>query len=344
MSDEAPLLKDILADEFDKLSESGEEAKAETALGRDEKGRFASKKDEESTEEPEVSTAVEEFGEETPDQGTEPEPEPAEQPLSAPDRWSAEWKAKFTALPRDAQQVLLDREGEYDKGFTQKSQEASELKKRYEPLEQILAPRRQAWAMQGMDEGRAVSQLLALSDFAASKPQEFISWFAQQRGINPASLNPGSEPSAPDPFAPVLNKIQTLEQQLNAQRDADTNRQIDSFRSAPGHEHFDEVRLEMGRLLESRIATDMQDAYEKACRVNPAVSQKIEASKLAAAEADRKASEAKRVTAAKEAAAKAKKTAGVTITPKASLNGGAPAPANMRESLNQAWDEIQGAA
>ncbi len=334
MSDE---LKDLLSQEFDKLAEES------SAPIRDDKGRFAAKELKEELEEPEAP--VEAAEEEIPDQGSEPEPEPAVQPLSAPERWSAEWKAKFTTLPREAQQVLLDRESEYDKGFTQKSQEASELKKRLEPIEQILAPRRQAWAMQGMDEGRAISQLLALSDFAAQKPQEFIAWFAQQRGITTpnASTPPEGTPPTPE-IAPVMTKVQNLEQQIQSWQQAETNRQIESFKSAPGHEHFDEVRSEMGRLLSAGIASNMEEAYKKACVLSPAVSQKIEAERLAKFEADRKAEEAKRVAAAKEAAAKAKKAAGVTVTPKASLNGGAPAAANMRESMLQAYDQLHGAA
>jgi hypothetical protein len=43
----------------------------------------------------------------------------------------------------------------------------------YEGLEQVIGARRQAWAMQGMSEGQAVNQLLALSDFAGQNPAEF---------------------------------------------------------------------------------------------------------------------------------------------------------------------------
>lgn len=352
-------MKDALREEFDRL-EAGESENVPDQMraDRDDKGRFKPKEAEPKSQKsskakPEdqehIEPAVEETPvEESPDQGSEPEVEPAaEPPLSAPDRWSAEWKAQFTTLPREAQKLLLDRESEYAKGFDQKSQEAANLKRQYEPLEQILAPRRQAWAMQGMDEGRAISQLLALSDYAANKPEEFIHWFASQRGINlaqPAAEGAApAQPSAPD-IAPIVNKVQYLEQTIQQQQQAEMQRQIMAFKSSPGHEHFEDVRTEMARMMQSGIATDMQDAYEKASWASPAVRAKILAAEKAQAESARKADEAKRVEAAKQAALKAKKAAGTTVTSKATLNGGAPAPASMREGLFAEYDRLHGAA
>lgn len=320
--------------EFDKLNETTDDTSVES--GRDEKGRFKAKETE--------TAAVEEPPAEITDQGTEPTPEPAEQPLSAPDRWSAEWKTKFTTLPRDAQQVLLDRESEYDKGFTQKSQEAADYKRRYEPIDQILTPRRQQFAMQGMTEEQGLTQLFALSDFAANDPQGFIRMFAQGRGIDLASLTPGTQPTAPSEFTPILQKVNTLEQTIHSHQQAETNRQIQAFKSAPGHEHFESVRNDMGGLLKAGLATDMQDAYDRACRVNPTVFAQIETAKQVEQEAKRKEVEAKRIADAKAAAQKAQKSAGTQLSTKASLNGGVPAPSSMLESMTREYDRLHGAA
>lgn len=354
-------LKDSLRDEFDKISGGDTENVPEQMKpDRDEKGRFKPKDESEpktaraakTADKPnaeEEQPAVEDSsGEETPDQGSENADEPAtEPPLSPPDRWSAEWKTRFTTLPREAQQLLLDRESEYAKGFDQKSQEAANAKRQYEPIEQILAPRRQAWAMQGMDEGRAISQLLALSDYAASKPEEFIRWFAAQRGINIAQpqAEAGTQNLAPGPdIAPILNKVNTLEQTIQQQQAAEMQRQIAAFKSAPGHEHFEDVRTEMARMMQAGLSADLQDAYDRAVWANPTVRGKILAGEKAQTEAARKAEEAKRVDAAKQAALKAKKAVGTTVTPKATLNGGAPAPSSMREGLFAAYDQLHGAA
>lgn len=337
--------KDILPDA------PQEEDNTEDDRERDEKGRFKAKEKEETIED-----AVEEApAEENTDQGSVPEPKPAEQPLSPPERWSAEWKAKFTALPRDAQQLLLDREGEYDKGFTQKSQEAANLKRQYEPLEPILAPRRQAWAMQGLDDARALTQLLALSDFAANKPQEFIQWFAQQRGINltpPPAQEGAAAPTTPD-FTPILQKVTSLEQQLQTQQQAEIARQINAFKA--DHEHFEDVRTDMANLLNKGLATDMQDAYEKAMWANPTVRQKLLDSQRSALEAEHKAAEAKRAEEQKQAEAKrleqkkldaanALKAKGTTVATKSAIGSSKASALSSREELSRLYDELQGAA
>lgn len=54
----------------------------------------------------------------------------------------------------------------------------------YDQLEQVLGPRRQAWANEGMNPLVAINQLFALSDFAGSSPAEFVLWFADQNKID----------------------------------------------------------------------------------------------------------------------------------------------------------------
>lgn len=384
-------LRDSMATEFDRIqslddeavglpaTEAIEESVEQLAVeNRDEKGRFKAKAEKTEPEAPAAETelpdtAVEETpAEEITDQGTEPPAEPAVQPLSPPERWSAEWKAKFTALPREAQQVLLEREGEYDKGFTQKAQEAAESKRRYEPIESVIAPRRQAWAMQGMDEGRAISQLLALSDFAAEKPQEFLTWFASQRGIDIAKLvhRPEAGPALPPEIAPLANEVNSLKQYIQTQKQQQEQAQqqavvatIEAFKQDPSHPHFDECWNEMSHMIPAIKAakplashTDvLKEAYERATWANPSVRQKFLDTQRAAQEAERAAAETKRAEELKVAeakrleqqkldAAKALKAKGTTIATKAAVGTGKPAPMSLREELSQAYDQLQGVA
>jgi hypothetical protein len=337
--------------EFDKISNETPDENVTDPLekiadnaGRDEKGRFKPK--DETVTQLETEAVEETPALEDTDQGQKPEAEPVQeaQPIQPPVKWSAEWKTKFAALPRDAQEVLLARESEYDKGFTEKAQEAANLKRQLEPIEQVIAPRRQAWAMQGMNEQQAVSQLLALSDFAATKPQEFLTWFASQRGIDLKNLNPVPAQQVNPEYAPIMQEVNSLKQTIQTQQHADITRQITAFKSAPGHEHFEDVRNDMAALMNAGIASDMQDAYDRACRVNPTVLAKIESEKAVKAETDRKAVEAKRVAEAKAAAQKAQKAAGTQLSTKGSLNGGVPAATNVRESMTREYDRLHGAA
>ena len=364
MTDTEPTLADTLGSVYDQMANLDDDQLTDeglppsdgaASLPRDERGRFQPRAQE-------AAAATEEIPAEptaemnAPDQGGEPPAEPADaQPLSPPARWSAEDKAQFAALPREAQEIVLKREGDVERHLTQKTQEFAETRRQYDALNQILEPRRQAWAMDGMTEQQALTQLFALSDFASQDPAKFTLWFAQQRGVDlrqlagqsaqAAAPEPGQQPQAASPeLAPIINKIQSIEQMLQAEKQeqlsrqqAEINRQIGEFKSTPGHEHFDAVRLEMAALLKSGRASDMQDAYDKAVWANPATRNIL-------LDQQRKADEAKRAEAAKQAAAKAQKSAGVSVSAKASLNRSAPAALTPRETMERVYEQMMGAA
>lgn len=131
----------------------------------------------------------------------------AEQPLSPPERWSAEDKAQFATLSREAQQLVLKREGDVERYLTQESQKIADIKRTYEPLDRVIGPRREAWALQGFTPDAALEHLFALSDFAGRDKPGFIRWFAQQHGVDVGDLSAGAD-TAPDP------KLSALEQRL----------------------------------------------------------------------------------------------------------------------------------
>lgn len=115
------------------------------------------------------------------------------QPIDPPSSWSAEEKEQFAKLPREAQETIARGEQEREQHLTQKSQELSETQERYKALDEVLKPRENAWAMNGMTPDQAVRQLFALSDYAGENPQQFIQWFAQQRGVDLQQLAGGSQ-------------------------------------------------------------------------------------------------------------------------------------------------------
>jgi hypothetical protein len=297
---------------------------------------------------------AEEKAEEKSDQGSEPESEPAkEQPLTAPDRWSAERKAVFAALPRDAQQMLLERESETDKAFTQKTQELAEQRKQYEALEQILAPRRQALASAYGSEAGALAELFRLSDYANSDPAGFVQWFAQGRGLNLQQLTPPAATSDEyvDPATQRLTlELNTIKQKLTAQEQAQVAARQESVRneiSALKEEndesgqllrpHFDAVKTEMASLMQSGAAKTLDHAYKMAIWANEGVRSKI-------LEEQKKAEETKRIEAAKQAASKAEKAKGVTVKSK---KGGESSPSkrgSWEDTLSDKAEELYGAA
>lgn len=278
---------------------------------------------------------VEEVAEESPDD------EPVEQPLEAPARWSAEDKERFAELPREAQEIVLKREADVNKHLTQKTQELAQTSKTYSQLEEILAPRREAFRMDGMNDAQAVEQLFTISDFASRDPAAFIRWFAQQRGIDLGTRN---EEPADQPADALSQKVQQLEMYIARQEQARQQAEQQTYASQveqfaaqmdesgqPAYPHFDAVRTHMAALVRSGAASTLADAYDQAVYANPET-------RKAVLEAQSKADEAKRDAERKAKAAKAAKAAGTQVrTPNGQF---APAARSMDDTLSAVYDRM----
>lgn len=283
----------------------------------------------------EVEEVAEEATEETPDV------EPVEQPLDAPARWSAGDKEQFAALPREAQEIVLKREADVNKHLTQKTQELAQTSKAYSQLEEILAPRREAFRMDGMNDAQAVEQLFTISDFASRDPAAFIQWFAQQRGVD---LGTRDEEPADEPANALTQKVQQLEAHIARQEQARQQaeqqtyaNQVQQFAAQvdesgnPAYPHFESVRTHMAALVRSGAASTLADAYDQAVYANPET-------RKAVLEAQSKAEEAKRDAERKAKAAKAAKAAGTQVrTPNGQF---APAARSMDDTLSAVYDRM----
>lgn len=177
-----------------------------------------------------------------------------------------------------------------------------------EPLEQVLAPRVQAWALNGMQPAQAVNQLLALSDFATSKPAEFINYFAQQNGIDLEELVLGAEPVDPQ-YAALQREIAELrgaqtaqtQQQVQAAHNARVE-EVTAFASEKGQDgvtalrpYFEEVVDDLMTQITAVKARNpnwssaqvLQEAYDRACWATPSVRNKMQEATRAATDAER---------------------------------------------------------
>jgi hypothetical protein len=83
-------------------------------------------------------------------------------------------------------------------------------------------------------------------------------------------------------------------------------------------EHFEEARPAMIQLLQSGMATDLQDAYEKAIRLDPNLFDAVQQSKQAEVDAHKRAAANKAAKSARAAAVSVKSsTPGAATTTKA---------------------------
>jgi hypothetical protein len=215
----------------------------------------------------------------------------------------------FNSLPPEVQQQVASTVARVE-------QQAAQYQ-RYDQLEQVIGPRRQAWAINGVSEAQAVNQLLALSDFAGQSPPDFIQWFAGQHGIDLSALS--QQNAANDQFVdPVVQELREQVNQLTGQLNHITTGQQQvqynslveltaQFASEVGTDnqplrpHFAElgggilpyinqVKAENPHASPREV---LAEAYDRACWATPAVRAKLIASQEANHLADQRAKAAR---------------------------------------------------
>ena len=312
----------------EKVVEATTETAAETAAReRDEKGRFVAKDKPEGEGAAPVASAAETSSTAAPVD---------EEPLEPLPDWPADKHDTFRKLPRGEQQFVLNT----IKAAQDKAAEASKVGGKYAEIEEILAPRREALARDGLTEAGYFRQLVALSDFAGRDAPAFLAWFAQQRGINLADLLPHDdlaiEGADDDPVYQRLSqqnnalqqKLDNLERSVqNQQLTVETQSQqrvaseIDGFGKAVDdkgrlqHPYFDQVKMKMATVLRDGWASDLQNAYDMACRADPDVSAKIASAQRAQEERDRAKQQRVKAEAARQAGSSVSGTPGDRAPP-----------------------------
>jgi len=273
--------------------------------------------------------------------------EPDDQTITAPQSMSAKDREAFTTLPPEQQKWISDRAKEQESAFTQKTMELAEQRKGYDKLDQILAPRRQQLALDGMDDSTAVGQLFALSDYANNDPIGFVKYMMNARQIPMSALTESAGPQQPiDPqLAAMQQKMQGFEnfltqQQMQAQQQAETAINGDVQKFAQDNEFYAELENEMIPVVAALRQNDpnlsnhdaLSKAYKMAIAANDGVSAKVEASKSTKAETDK-------VAMAKARAAKSKKAAASNVVRSGARPAGKAGVENVEDFIGGLVDE-----
>ena len=273
--------------------------------------------------------------------------EPDNQTITAPQSMSAKDREAFSTLPPEQQKWISDRAKEQESAFTQKTMELADQRKGYDKLDQILAPRRQQLALDGMDDSTAVGQLFALSDYANNDPIGFVKYMMNARQIPMSALTESAGPQQPaDPqLAAMQQKMQGFEnfltqQQMQAQQQAETSINSDVQKFAQDNEFYAELENEMIPVVAALRQNDpslsnhdaLSKAYKMAIAANDGVSAKVEASKSTKAETDK-------VALAKARAAKSKKAAASNVVRSGARPAGKAGVENVEDFIGGLVDE-----
>jgi len=301
--------RDVVARELDKLDEAekaeqNEPARAEPQAEKPEKAQ-------ESEDKPEI------------------EDKPQRNPFAA---WKKPAQEALSQLPPETQQYIVEREQQFHKGIQQYKEDAQKGRS----LGNALAPHMEYLNQLQVAPEVAINKLieterkLRTSD-PQTKAKEFVR-LAHDYGIDINSLT-----SVPfDPYHHNLEQQLAQQQQQLAQlsqsrqmaEEAQLGQTIEQF--AQSHEHFDEVRETMADLLDKGFATDLNDAYAKAVRLNDDLLSRVSSQPTQQTNPIQRANDA----------AKAAKASAVSVKGSPTGVTRAPEPKTTEEAVRQAMAQL----
>lgn len=354
-------LDDILSAGLNEAHDALEEREGpEPAAGtqaerdRDEQGRFKAREAEKAA----AAAAPAKTDPKITDQGTKPADGAASaqaaSPSDAPASWSAAAKAHWKTLPPDVQAEAHRREAEFAKGIEQKSQG-------YQALESVIGPKRQMLQQVYGSVENGITELLGLSDFAVTKPNDFVKWFVHQHRLNPqeifampaAGAQPGNgqqpgeaaQPALPPEIAAAVDRVERSQQQfvetyVNGPIKAKARSELQQFEAdaSTKYPHYTNPQVKQAMeaaLLSGPDTMTFEDAYDRVIWSMPELrSQLLEAERKAAVEA--KAKEAA------DAAAKARVKTGARFSPAGTPAKVRTAAMSIDQTMNEAYDRVNG--
>lgn len=189
---------------------------------------------------------------------------------SAPSSWRKEIAEKhWGQFAPEVQDEVLRREADFHKGIEGWRSNADKGR----AYEQALAPYADTLKALNVDGVTAVTELMKADHILRHAPESVkvqkILELANVYGIDlQKQFSPDVAKYEQELFATREQLKQFQTQQHEASQQA-LNSDIETFKAAPGHEHFEAVRAHMAALLQGGQAKDLADAYEQAVYANP---------------------------------------------------------------------------
>lgn len=270
------------------------------------------------------------------------EPEQPKAVVDAPVALSGAIKEKWVTLPEDVQREWKKREDDFHRAMTANDGEL----RMGRTIKEIASPYMATIQAEGGTVEGAFKDLLntayVLRTGSPNQKAAVLMQAAQQFGVD---LGGYMQQSQQNPHFNQLAQLQDeihrlkqaqtqspqmIEQELQKRlEDAKIDEEIRSFAANPKNSHFETVRADMGALMSSGRAKDLQEAYEMACWANPSIRQANLAAQEAAEKAKRK----------EEMEAKRKASSSVAGSPSgASPSAGEKTQLSLRDQIRQSLE------
>jgi len=258
-------------------------------------------------------------------------PAPQEEPDAGEPVWKrppSSWKRDYhevwqTADPR-LQEYAYKREEEMRAGIEplrSKAQFADQMNEAVQPYMQTIQGL-------GIDAPRAVRALMEADHVLRNSPPDqkraYLANLARSYGINLGEIDPNSQGGPIDPnYYALQNELNNIRGEMNNQKQqqeqAENQSLLGEINNFAGKaEYFEEARPVMIQLLQSGVAGTLEEAYEKAIRLNDDIFSQTQQRLQADAAAQKSLSANRAAKAAKAAAVSVKSsTPGTKTTTKA---------------------------
>ena len=309
--------KDLLAAQFE-AAERGEDV---TPSGRDDRGRFA--KTDKAPPAPETA-------------------EPAEEPvwMKPPASWKKDYHDAWLSADPKMREYAYQREEQMRKGvepLLSKAQFADAMNQALEPYMQTIQGL-------GLKPEQAVAAL-AQADYTlrTAPPEQRVQYLynlAAQYGISLGQPGQAGQPTAAPSVDPLVWQLQNelnnvrgevmgWKQQQEMAQNQQLLSEINDFSGKA--EYFEEARPTMIQLLQTGVAETLEDAYDKAIRLDSALFEKVQSAQQAQIVAKQNAE--------KNRAAKAARAAAVSVRGSTPGTNTAPKAHSRRAMLEEAFEE-----
>lgn len=275
----------------------------------------------------------------------QPQPEATDKPLGPPPGFSPTTKAAWNKPEWSAEDVaslkrdVAKRETEIERGFAKLRD--------YKDLDPYVSMATNS----GTTLPEAVKRYVEAENFLERDPIGGLRWLCQNYKVDPRQLlgdgtsaqpqppaqpNGQPQPQQPQPqvdlrpvMEPIMQELRQLRSIVYGDKQAQTQQTVSAFFADPANKYAENVADQMAAMIQSGQATDLKDAYDKACWWNPEIR-----GLLIKEDQDRKAA---------DQAAKAKKAADQARQAGRSITGGmgaanAPGPSasdNLRATLEE---------
>jgi transcriptional regulator with XRE-family HTH domain len=333
-----PSIEDTMGDVFDKLNPDGR-------VNRSDDGKFVSKTPAEVA--PAETAQAAEVSEQEPVAETT---EPARPAIQRPQSYSSDLDDWWNSLPPERQEFLSKRESDAHKRIT----ELGETAKSIEPIRQAIEPLRQIAQRIGVTEAELTRRTAEVHNALEQNPVGAIKWLADSYGVDLSKFaKPAGEGEQPESaqITALHQQIAQLQRQIGETNHKLTSREQQEAQSrlnardqlvndfSTGKDYWPDIEQEVIQQVIAIRSTDpdkddktvLQEAHDRAIKLNEAVSKKLNEAKVKA-DAEKKAAEDKRK------ADEAKKLASLNVK---SSSGKSPASSkSLEDEMAEIYDKV----